>query len=304
MKNIIIIFVSLFLGIACQFVGRFPKEIYKTLNKIVLYFCLPALSLYFIPKIVWQNELLYPIGAAWISFALSIIFFASIGSYFRWSKKLTGCLIITGGFSNTSFLGFPIIEALYGKPGLETAILVDQPGGFVAMSTLGILVAIFYSSGSTTATLIAKKILLFPPFITFCIAVLMNVFEYDFLDNIQFGLLKVGSLVTPLALFSIGLQLSFDRKSKHFKFLTLGLVFKLILMPLFLLVLYVFILKQKGLQIEVSIMEMAMAPMITASILASAYGLKPKLCSLMIGVGIPLSFITLFFWCIILNFVK
>ncbi|MFD0779500.1 hypothetical protein ACFQZF_14505 [Flavobacterium myungsuense] len=43
-------------------------------------------------------------------------------------------------------------------------------------------------------------------------------------------------------------------------------------------------------------MESAMAPMITGTILAANYGLKPKLSTMMIGIGIPMSFITLAFW--------
>lgn len=304
MNNFILIFFFLALGLLLQRVKQFPRDIYKLLNKFVIYFCLPALALYFIPKIEWSANLLYPIGAAWICFLLSILFFSILGRYYGWSRKLIGCLILTAGFSNTSFLGFPIIEALYGKEGLETAVLVDQPGCFVAISTLGVLIAISYSRGNASATAILKKIMLFPPFITFCIAALMNVFGYDFIDTIQFSLQKIGSLVTPLALFSIGLQLNFDRKSKHFRFLTLGLLFKLFLMPLFLLILYVFILKQNGMQIDVTIMEMAMAPMITSSILASNYGLKPKLSNMMIGFGIPISFVTLLIWAFILNFVN
>ncbi|HMK06704.1 MAG TPA: hypothetical protein VK476_04185, partial [Flavobacterium sp.] len=65
--------------------------------------------------------------------------------------------------------------------------------------------------------------------------------------------------------------------------------------------LYKTILKGTGLAVDVSIMESAMAPMITSAILASSYGLKPKLSSMMIGVGIPLSFVTLAFWYYILN---
>jgi hypothetical protein len=44
------------------------------------------------------------------------------------------------------------------------------------------------------------------------------------------------------------------------------------------------------------LMDSDMAPMITASILASSYGLKPRLANMKIGYGIPLSFITLYFW--------
>jgi predicted permease len=56
-------------------------------------------------------------------------------------------LILTAGLGNTSFLGFPIIEALYGQEGMKTAILVDQPGTFVVLSTLE-LSATMYSKGA------------------------------------------------------------------------------------------------------------------------------------------------------------
>ncbi|MEL1254219.1 AEC family transporter [Flavobacterium sp. DGU38] len=303
MNNFILIFFFLFLGLLLQKVKGFPSNTYKILNKIVIYLCLPAITLYHIPKIKWSNELLFPIGAGWITFILAFVFFHFLGKKLKWSNKLIGCLILTAGLSNSSFLGYPIIEALFGKKGLETAVLVDQPGTFVVVSTLGVFVAAFYSKGSPDTFSIIRKILLFPPFLMFVLACLMNVYDYDLDLNIQSVLLKVGSFVTPLALLSVGLQLSFDRKSQHWKFLRLGLFFKLILVPFVLLVLYVFIFNQHSEAIKITIMETAMAPMITGAILASTYGLKPKLSSMMIGFGIPVSFLTLAIWYFIVSFI-
>ncbi|MGO4770081.1 AEC family transporter [Flavobacterium sp. W22_SRS_FK3] len=303
MNNFILIFFFLFLGLLLQRVKGFPSNAYKFLNKIVIYLCLPAITLYHIPKIKWSNELLFPIGAGWITFILAFLFFHFLGKKLGWSNKLIGCLILTAGLSNSSFLGYPIIEALFGKKGLETAVLVDQPGTFVVVSTLGVFVAAFYSQGSPNTFSIIKKIIVFPPFIMFVIACLLNVYNYELDLEIQSVLLKIGSFVTPLALFSVGLQLKFDKKSQHWKFLRLGLFFKLILVPFVILVLYVFIFKQHSEPIKITIMETAMAPMITGAILASTYGLKPKLSSMMIGFGIPISFITLSFWYLILNFI-
>lgn len=286
-----------------QNVKRFPTHIYKSLNKIVIYLCLPAITLYHIPKIRWSNELLFPIGAGWISFFLAFVFFHFLGRRLGWSNKLIGCLVLTAGLSNSSFLGYPIVEALFGKKGLETAVLVDQPGTFVVVSTLGVFVAAFYSKGNPDFKSISKKILLFPPFLTFVVACLMNVFEYNLDLKIQSVLLMLGSLVTPLALFSVGLQLTFDRKSKHWKFLYLGLFFRLILTPLLIFILYVFIFNQHSEAIKITIIEIAMAPMITGAILASTYGLKPKLSSMMIGFGIPISFVTLAIWYFIVSFI-
>jgi predicted permease len=303
MYNFIIIFVFLAIGLLLQNVKRFPTGIYKVLNKIVIYFCLPALALYYIPKIKLGAHLLYPVSVTWISFIVSILFFGFLGRKFGWSKKLTGCLILTAGFGNTSFLGFPIIQALYGEEGLKTAILVDQPGTFVALSTLGVVVATLYSTASTTSFEIFRKIIFFPPFIAFLLACYLNLFQYVFHPNIEFALLKVGSVMTPLAMLSVGLQLHFDKKSKHWKFLRLGLFFKLFLIPALIYFLYVVVFDQHSKMIQVSIMEAAMAPMISASIIAASHGLKPRLCSMMVGFGIPLSFVTLVFWYWMVGFI-
>jgi len=296
MYNIILIFVCLSIGLVLQKVKCLPVNTHKRLNYFVIYFCLPSLALFYIPKIELDTKLLYPIAVTWISFTVSYLFFSLLGNKYGWSKKLIGSLIMTAGFSNTSFLGFPIIQALYGDEGLKMAILVDQPGTFVVLSTLGVFVAALYSKGSTNGVEIAKKIIFFPPFIAFLLACFMNVLHFDFHHYIQFGLQKIGSVMTPLAMLSVGLQLHFDRRSKHFKFLRLGLFYKLIITPALIYVLYVVILDQHSQMIQVSLMEAAMAPMISSSIIASSYGLKPRLCSMMIGFGIPLSFLTLVFW--------
>lgn len=303
MNNIILIFVYIVLGLILQRAKWFPTiPSYKLLNKLVIYFCLPALALFYIPKIHWNNQLLYPIGVAWIGFAGAYLLFRYLGSRYGWSKKLTGCLILTAGLGNTSFLGFPIIQALYGEEGMKTAILVDQPGSFVVLSTLGILIATLYSKGEQSGKEIVKKIMMFPPFLTFAFACVLNVYGYDFQDWVQSALKIAGSGVTPFALISVGLQLRFETRSQHWRFLGIGLLYKLILTPALIYVLYVLVFNQSSKVIEVAIMEAAMAPMITACILASSHGLKPRLSSMMIGFGIPISFLTLILWYFVVQF--
>ena len=301
MENIILIFVCLIVGFLMQKVKDFPKNSHQVLNQFVIYISLPALALYYIPKITVTSDLLYALAVPWLGFIVSFLFFSILGKNLGWSKKLIGCLVLTGGLGNTAFVGFPVIEALYGKEGLETAIIIDQPGTFVVLATLGILVASYYSRGTATASIIIKKIALFPPFISFLIAALLNFFQYDFINEIQLVFKNLGATVTPVALIAVGLQLSFERKSKHWRFLTLGLAFKLFITPAFFCILYLLILGKSGLIINVSIMEAAMAPMITGSILATTYGLKPKLSNMMVGFGIPISFLTLAFWFYILQ---
>ena len=76
----------------------------------------------------------------------------------------------------------------------------------------------------------------------------------------------------------------------------MGLGFKLLLFPAIIFVLYFILFQQRGQVIEITLIEAAMAPMITAGIIASSYDLKPRFCSLILSVGIFASFITIPFW--------
>lgn len=296
MDNLILLFGCLFTGLLLQRSKAFPPDTYRALNAFVIYISLPAVALYYIPDIRFTRELLFPVGVAWIAFAGSFLLFGGLGRLLGWPPKLTGCLILTAGLGNTSFVGFPVIEALYGTGGIRTAILVDQPGTFVVMSTLGITVAALYARGKPDPAAVAKKILLFPPFIAFAAACVMNVAGWHFHADLASAFQKIAVTVTPLALVSVGLQLKLERRSRHWRFLGWGLLYKLVLTPALIFVLYVWILGGGGPVVQVSVMEAAMAPMITAAVIASSNGLKPRLGSMMIGFGIPLSFLTLCIW--------
>lgn len=301
MDNIILLFLCLILGVIFQRVKHFPKNTPVALNQFVLYVSIPAMALYYIPKIKIDTSLLYPMGIAWLGFLLSFLFFFTLSRLFNWSKRLTGCLIIVSGLGNTSFVGFPVLEAMFGKEAIKIGIIVDQPGSFVVLSTLGVLVAMLFSKEQPSVVQMVKKIAFFPPFITFVIALILNFLQVDFSIEWQSVFQRLAATVSPIALVAVGLQLKIEKRSKHWGFLTLGLVFKLIITPLFFYLFYKVALRGSAFVIDVSIIESAMAPMITGAILASTYGLKPKLSSMMVGVGIPLSFITLVLWYFILK---
>ncbi|TPE43037.1 AEC family transporter [Pontibacter mangrovi] len=303
MSSFILLFACLGLGILLQRVKEFPKNAPQVLNQFIIYISLPALALYFIPDVQLSPQVLLPVGLAWICFAAAALFFWSLGKAFGWSRKLVGCLILTGGLGNTSFVGLPVIEALFGPKSIETVILIDQPGTFVVLSTLGIALAASYSRGATSISTIARKVFLFPPFVAFLLALLLNLLGFHFSEDMKDVFQRLGATVSPLALVSVGLQLRPEWRSKHWGFLALGLTFQLMLAPLLILLLYRGVLDVQGELLQICVLEAAMAPMVTASIVAAAYGLKPRLANMMVGFGIPISFITLAFWYWVLNFV-
>lgn len=295
MQSIILLFLCLIIGIALQRISAFPKNTHTVLNQYVLWVALPAMALYYLPKVELGFDLLFPASVAWISFGLAYVFFNFLGKQFGWSRKLIGCLILTGGLGNTSFVGIPVIEALFGKEGLKTLIIVDLPGTFIVLSTLGILVAATYSKG-TQSTSFFKKVIIFPPFIAFIIGLLMTVIKVDFPFELSETFKTLAGTVSPIALISVGFQLKFHRESKHYRYLALGLSFQLLIVPAVIFGLFFGVFGKDDLATQVCIIEAAMAPMITGAILAGSYGLKPQLSNMMVGFGIPISFLTIAFW--------
>lgn len=296
MSSILLLFLCLFIGIGIQRINNFPKNTAVVLNQYILFVALPAMALYYLPKIALSWDLLLPASVAWIAFGLSFLLFNSLGKIYNWSKKLTGCLIITSGLGNTSFVGIPVIQALYGDEGLNTLIIIDLPGTFVALSTVGVLVATLYSNQKGTNDFILRKVLTFPPLLAFFVGLILMILKIDFPTAISDTFKQLSATISPIALISVGYQLKFKSYSKHFKFLFLGLSFQLIILPLVILTLFYFVLGRTDLATKVCIIEAAMAPMITGSILASTYGLKPELSNMMVGYGIPVSFITIAGW--------
>lgn len=302
MSNLILLFVCLIIGIVLKKSKIIPDNFHTSLNAFVINISLSAFSLYYISKIELNSSVIYPVLVVWIGIFAAILFFAGLGKIFGWKSSLIGALIMCAGFGNTSFVGIPLIQAMYGEEGLKTVMLVDQPG-FVALSTVGILVANFYSGSKDSMLKHLSKILKFPPFIAFVIALLLNIFSIEIPKDFDEVLMKLGATTVPLALVSVGSQMQWKKIEKKEGFhLFIGLLFKLVLLPLIILVIYKYIFHQSGDVIDICILEAAMAPMITAAIIASAHDLEPKFCNLMVAVGIPLSILTVGIWHLLLPF--
>lgn len=305
MASIYLIFLCLLIGFSLKKFNLVETNGFRVLNILIIYVALPALTLHFIPKIVINSALIFPISMPWINIFLSWLLFGYLGYRLKWEKSLTGAMIIMSGFGNTSFVGIPIIQALYGAEGIETVIMVDQPGSFVALTTFGILIASLYSNHhKITISAIFKNIIKFPPFIAFVIGLTLNILRVPIPADIDNTLDMLSKLVVPLALISVGMQIELNLKNSYWRYVGLSLGFKLLFFPTVILGLYFFVFQQTGQIVEITLIESAMAPMITAGIIAISYDLETRFCSLILSVGLLVSFITIPLWYGIILFLR
>lgn len=294
MNNLALLIICFVAGMLLRRARRMPDNAPAALNSFIIHVSLPALTLLYVHDLVISSEVLLIALMAWICFLLAAGFFLLAGRWLKLPRATTGALILTGGLGNTSFFGLPMIEAYYGQQGIASGIVVDQLGSFLVLSTLGITVAGIYSSGRPTAAEIVRRIVLFPPFIALAVALLFIPLEYA--PWFTALLKRLGDTLAPLALLSVGLQLRLGHIAEHKRNLAIGLGFKLLLAPLMIYLLYVPLAGAHGLAIQVTLFEAAMPPMITAAIIASEHDLDPELATLMVAVGLLVSFVTLGGW--------
>jgi len=294
MSNIILLIVCLLAGTMLRKISQCPANTPDALNGFIIYISLPSLALYHIHTLAITRELIYTGLMAWILFGLGAVFFYFAGKKLKFSRPTIGALVLVGGLGNTSFVGLPMIQAYYGSQWLGVGVVADLAGSFFVLSTLGIFAASLSSSGAVDMRTIFNKILTFPPFLALVAALLLK--QVQFPEWFNFTLVQLGGTLTPLALVSVGFQLQLGLLKGETAPLALGLFYKLIMGPAIVTLIYVGILKNSGTVIQVTIFEAAMAPMISAGIVASNYKLNPPLISLMLGIGIPLSFLTLPVW--------
>lgn len=293
MTSLVLIISCLCLGVLLR--KRLPEGSHVTINTIILHVPLPATALLHVPHLEWKLNLISVVLTTWIIFGFSYFFFSQLGRKLGWHDEIIGCLILTAGLCNSAFVGFPVIEALYGKEGLKYAVLLDQPGSFLIVSTWAIIVATKFSGQNVPGNELFKKILFFPPFIGFMAALILGLLGWHAEGMIQTLLERLAIILTPLAMISVGLQLKVSEIKNDLKYLVAGIGFKLALAPLVIYFIYQFIGLEKEV-FEIVVMESAMATMITAGIVAQAHNLRPKLAGLMVGVSVPLSFVTLSLW--------
>jgi predicted permease len=293
-SNFALLLLCFALGLVLRRTQRLPEATPAALNGFIVHVSLPALTLHHLRHLSFDASVAAPLAMAWLLFAVGVAFFFAAQRLFRWPAATTGALILTGALGNTSFVGLPMIESFFGREHVGLGILIDQLGTYVVLSTVGLLIAATLSSGELTARAVAQRMLTFPPFLAVLLALASAPLPLPGWSDALF--LRLGDTLAPLALFSVGFQLRLGAVRSRWRPLAAGLGYKLVAGPLAVLAVFATLCDLDNPAMQVAVFEAAMAPMIGGAIVAAQHKLDPELGTLMLGIGIPLSFLTLPIW--------
>ncbi len=289
------------LGLAFQRLRLFPDSAPEVLNKVVLYVCLPAAVLLYAPRLAINRDVLAVAAVPWALLGATVLLVAGVARVLGLRRDERAVLLLTVALGNTSFLGYPLVRALLGEAALPYAVIYDQFGAFLILSTFGLYVLARYGGDAEpTARDILRRVATFPPFLALVFGLTLMPAEPP--AWIAGGLQRLADALLPLVVLAIGLGMKLVLPRDELKPLAAGLALKLAVMPALAIGL-AWALGLRGVQADVAVLESAMPPMITAAALAISHRLAPGLASAMVGYGILLSLATLPAWAWLLRHV-
>ncbi|WP_313271274.1 AEC family transporter [Stenotrophomonas sp.] len=294
-----LILAMLALGMVFARLRVFPDNAADVLNKVVLYVCLPAAVLTYVPRLQLDTSLLGIMLTPWLLMLLTLGLVSLATRLFHFDRQVHAVLLLCVALCNSSFIGYPMVRALLGDHALPYAVVYDQFGTFVLLSTFGLYVLARYSGDAPPSGVqILRRIAMFPPLWALVFALLVMPAEPP--RWIASALKNLADAMLPLVMLAVGLTIQLRLSRAELTPLGVGLLLKLLVLPAAALPLsWAFGLQ--GEMLRVNVLETAMPTMITAAALAISHRLAPRLAAAMVGYGIVLSLVTLPAWVWVLD---
>jgi predicted permease len=260
-------------------------------DKYVLQVALPAVIIAKISKVAFDADVVLPIAVAWAVMLVAITAVLIASRIFKWSRSITGALLLVGVLGNTSFLGLGMVESLLGADHLASAIAYDQVGTFVGLALWGSFVASTYGVGEGGWRSILNRLVRFGPFLALIASLVFRVIE---LPEDAYPILNaIGKTVAPVAMCALGLRFTLSVSRSVQVPALFGLVTKMAVLPGLVYVVAVLVGSPYDLAWSTSILQAAAPPMVTAGVVAVGAGLSAELVAFMVGVGTLVSFVSL-----------
>lgn len=288
-NQVIILFLIMLVGLYARKKGMLNEETDKKLSDFLLNITLPCLILssfnYEFSQEMLVNARLIFIYSVIIHFAL--IFASGVISY-KYKDGPKAVLRFATIFSNCGFMGYPVLEGLFGKIGVFYGSIFNIPFNLFMLSYGTML----YTGKKDIRTL--KAALKHPGIIATVIGLLLFTFSVSIPVPIYKALSSVGSMTTPLSMIIVGSMLAEIKFKEIFSgFLVYYASFvRLIIAPLITIIILKLLHADRLLfQISVTIETMPVA--VIATVLAEKYGADTKLASRCIFISTIISMITI-----------
>lgn len=282
------------LGMAFARSKLFPDNAAEVLNLVVLYVCLPAAVLIHVPRLRLEPALAGVVVIPWLLAALSVVLVAACSRWMAFRRDEHAVVLLCVALGNSSFIGYPMVQALLGEAAVPYAVVYDQLGTFLLLSTFGLYVVARYAGDAPPkARALVVRLLRFPPIWALLLG--LTVMPEQPPLWVAGMLQRLSEALLPLVMLAVGMSIQLRLPRDELKPLATGLGLKLLLMPAVALGM-AWAMRMQGDMHGAVVLEAGMPAMVSAAALAMAHRLAPRLAAALVGYGILLSLVTLPAW--------
>lgn len=291
------IFVFIFLGYFAKSMRMLGNRQGNILLGFLLNFALPSAILSGVYHSDISLELLGTLlGALCCSVAVGALSYIFVAKILRYSFLTSVTIAFLVTLHNTLFLGVPMV---YGAVGLEAshkAIIFDQ---FCTGLPLAILTPILFSlsgKGRFSMRAVGARLFMNPLFLAMLDGFALRLLPFAIPEEIFAPIKALAACATPVALFAIGVQISFKDVKIEWKSSLIVLSFAMFVTP----ALYLASLHLLGTPItqnhQMALIEISMPPLISSAAVIARAGLNQKIALASIVLGIFVSAFTTPLW--------
>jgi predicted permease len=212
LTSLIIILVGYFI----KKVGIIQETEGKVLSKVVLYVTFPALIFDIVSELQISYALVF---LPFIPIAFCLLLFGFCYMMFRnESAQIKGVLFMAATGFNIGLFAYPIIEAIWGKEGLQYVAMFDLGNAFVVLCLSYTLGSVFSPQGNGKAvniTYILKKLVRSVPLVSYVAALLFNILGITFPLLAENVISAVARANMAMVLLLLGIYLNFRQDKSY-----------------------------------------------------------------------------------------
>ena len=203
-KQVFELFILILSGVVIGKIKMVNEEGKGMLSNLLIYFVVPFMIINSYMS-GYNAEILKNMGRMLFYSILTICIgmALSIGITFLMKKEVRGIIRFATTFSNAAYMGFPLIQAMYGSEGVLYASVYVTVFN-ILLWTVGIV----YVSESMSFKELLKKIVTCPPIISVAVGLVIFLARIPVADVLRDTFNVVGGMNTPLSMIITGITIS------------------------------------------------------------------------------------------------
>lgn len=290
------LFLVLFTGYLLKRRGILRDTDTGVINRLILDVTLPAFVFHALYRQHVTSDMVH---AAWLFGILQVLVMALLwipARLLKLPRAVIGTFLLTAVYGNTGFLGYPVVQAIFGKTegAMAAAVVYDQFSMALPVYTVGVAVAMHYGSKHQTSWREMLSFFTTPTFLVLIGTLIINALRIPVPAFVTNSAQIVAGATVPLVLLSLGLMLepAHLRANHYYLPMALILVTKMALFP-YLMWLATGWMGVQGIARWVAVTQSAMPSAMVNAVITERYGCDHQLATLVIVVGTLLTILVL-----------